>query len=249
MSGVAAIIPARIGSTRLPNKPLLRATGKYLIQHVHERVSAAQRIDRVCVATDSPDIMRAVQSFGGEAFLTSPDHQSGTDRVAEVARKIDAGFVLNVQGDEPDIAPDDLDRLAGELEAHPGTIVTLAVPIRDRETYEDPHAVKVVVDANGGALYFSRASIPYAPAFERLTHVVARKHLGVYGFSRETLSRFTGLASAPLETAERLEQLRALHHGIPIRVLDTECDSIGIDTEQDYERFVAEYRRQVGTSK
>ncbi len=246
MSGaVAAVIPARIGSTRLPEKPLLRETGKYLIQHVYERVRAARHIERVLVATDEPRIADAVRSFGGEAMLTAREHQSGTDRVAEAASALDARAIINVQGDEPEIDPEDLDRVALDLLRPDAQMVTLAVEIEDRETWLDPNAVKVVVGAGGDALYFSRAPVPWAADFEKARAARAvLKHIGVYGFARATLFRFARLPPAPLEPLERLEQLRALHHGIPIRVLRARHDSIGIDTAEDYRRFVDRQRPQ-----
>ncbi|MBI4882186.1 MAG: 3-deoxy-manno-octulosonate cytidylyltransferase [Planctomycetes bacterium] len=246
MSGaVAAVIPARIGSTRLPEKPLLRETGKYLIQHVYERVRAARHIERVLVATDEPRIAEAVRSFGGEAVLTAREHQSGTDRVAEAARALDARAIINVQGDEPEIDPEDLERVALDLARPDAQIVTLAVEIEDAATWLDPNAVKVVVGAGGDALYFTRAPVPWSADFEKARAArVLLKHLGVYGFTRETLFRFARLPPAPLEPIERLEQLRALHHGVPIRVLRAGSDSIGIDTAEDYRRFVDKQRAQ-----
>ncbi|MFG0315796.1 MAG: 3-deoxy-manno-octulosonate cytidylyltransferase, partial [Planctomycetota bacterium JB042] len=219
MSGlVAAVIPARIGSTRLPRKPLLDETGRPLVCHVVDRVRRARRIGRVIVATDSEEIVRAVEADGGEARMTSPAHRSGTDRMAEVARDVDAAGFVNVQGDEPDLDPDDLDRVAGALLDDPASIWTLAVRIEDEETWRDPHAVKVVLDGDGRALYFTRNPAPYADRFDDArARGLAWKHLGVYGYPRELLFRFTALPPAPLEECERLEQLRAMHHGLPIR--------------------------------
>lgn len=240
MSGrVAAIIPARLGSTRLPNKPLLRETGRSLIQHVVERVRRTTRLDPILVATDDRSILAEVESFGGRAVMTSIEHQSGTDRVAEVARDLDVDAVVNVQGDEPEIDPRELDRLA-EAVLEPGAeIVTLAAPIHDEATYLNPNAVKVVVGERGRALYFSRRAIPWCAEPEAaLRGDLVRKHVGVYAYSKSTLLRFTRLAPVELERSERLEQLRALHHGITIRVLDTPTDSAGIDTPDDYAKFV-----------
>lgn len=245
MSGrVAAIIPARLGSTRLPNKPLLRDTGKFLIQHVVERVRMTTRLDPIVVATDDRSILSAVESFGGRAVMTSIDHQSGTDRVAEVARGLDVDAVLNVQGDEPEIDPRELDRLADAVLEPGAEIVTLAAPIHDEATYLNQNAVKVVIGERGRALYFSRRPIPWtADPNAALTAGLVRKHVGVYAYSKSTLLRFTQLAPVDLERSERLEQLRALHHGITIRVLDTPVDSAGIDTPDDYAKFVARVAR------
>lgn len=239
MSGVVAVIPARIGSTRLAEKPLLRATGKYLIQHVFERVAKARRIDRMVVATDDERIAAAVRSFGGEALMTSPAHQSGTDRVAEVARGLPADGYLNVQGDEPEVDPGDLDRLADSLREPGEEMVTLAYPGAGEDAWRSPHAVNVVVDRDGFALYFSRSPLPWAESFAAARDSGCfAKHLGVYGYRRATLFRLAALPPVPLERTERLEQLRALYHGIRIRVVPSRNDSIGIDTMEDYRKFV-----------
>jgi 3-deoxy-manno-octulosonate cytidylyltransferase (CMP-KDO synthetase) len=236
--GVVAIVPARLGATRLPGKPLLAATGTPLVVHVCEQVAKAQRIARVIVATDSEEIARAVVAAGFEARMTSKDHPSGTDRVAEVAAGLAERFLINVQGDEPEIAPADLDALAACLESGEATLATLAFPLTESAAFESRHAVKVVLDGSGHALYFSRAPIP-----SPLGGVppIARKHVGVYAFERETLLRFASLPPCPLETIERLEQLRALWHGMRIRVLEATRDSLGIDTQEDYDRFVARH--------
>ena len=237
MSAVA-VIPSRLGSTRLPEKALLRETGKFLIQHVWERVRGASRIGRVIVATDHPRILEAAKSFGAEAVMTSPDHASGTDRVAEVARGLSDEVVVNVQGDEPEIDPADLDLLVecmeGERECG---VATLGTPFVRDDELASPAAVKVVVDAEGRALYFSRSVIPNgARAGARPPQ--ALKHRGVYAFRRAKLLELAALAPAALEQLERLEQLRWLHHGERVRVAVTPRDGIGIDTPDDYRRFV-----------
>ena len=245
---ISAIIPARIGSTRLPEKPLLRDTGKYLIQHVYERTSLAKRIDRVIVATDSQRIYDAVRSFHGEVELTSETHRSGTDRVAEVVRRLDLGGVINVQGDEPELDPGDLDRVAESILECETDIATLAVELNEECAWLDTHVVKVVVDGQGRARYFSRSPIPWSTDFKSLRAAgAAKKHLGVYGYSRGVLERFASLPQSPLERLERLEQLRALENGIPIRVLTACSDSIGIDTLEDYRRFTDQQARQART--
>ena len=248
MSGrrrAAVVVPARLGSTRLPKKALLSETGFPLIQHVVENVRRCRFVDRIVVATDSEEIAAAVRSFGGEALLTSPEHRSGSDRVAEAAQRLDHSHVVNVQGDEPDLDPDDLARLVETLLETDGEMVTLAVRIEDEATWRAPHAVKVVTDASGRALAFSRAPIPWGESFEAVREAgLAWKHVGVYGFPRETLLRFARLERPAIERLERLEQWRALHHGIPIRVVEARHDPIGIDTEDDYRRFVARRRAQ-----
>ena len=250
MSGsVTAVIPARLGSTRLPEKPLLRQTGKFLIQHVYEQAAQAARIGRVIVATDSEKILAAVRSFGGEAEMTSGSHRTGTDRVAEVAERLGLDGVVNVQGDEPQLDPFDLDQVAASVLENAAEIATLAVPMADASAWTDPHTVKVVVNSAGRAVYFSRSPIPWAASFEQARAAgIVYKHAGVYGYPREVLRRFTSLEQAPLEMLEKLEQLRAMHHGIPIRVLEARSDSIGIDTIEDYHRFAEELARQARTS-
>jgi 3-deoxy-manno-octulosonate cytidylyltransferase (CMP-KDO synthetase) len=237
-----AVIPSRLGSTRLPEKALLHETGKFLFQHVWERVRQAHRVGRVIVATDHARIIDAARSFGAEAVLTSPSHLSGTDRVAEVARTLpDAGqnlLVVNVQGDEPEIDPADLDLLVDALDSdRECSIATLATPFTSDAALAGTSAVKVVVDAVGRALYFSRSVIPNG-AVAGATPPQALKHRGVYAFRRAKLLELAALPPAPLEQIERLEQLRWLHHGERIRVAITPRDGIGIDTPEDYRRFV-----------
>jgi 3-deoxy-manno-octulosonate cytidylyltransferase (CMP-KDO synthetase) len=237
-----AVIPSRLGSTRLPEKALLHETGKFLVQHVWERVRQAHRVGRVIVATDHARIVEAARSFGAEAVLTSPDHPSGTDRVAEVARSLaDArpdDLIVNVQGDEPEIDPADLDLLVDALDSDRECgIATLATPFTSAAELSGASAVKVVVDAVGRALYFSRSVIPHGAA-AGADPPQALKHRGVYAFRRAKLLELAALAPVALERIERLEQLRWLHHGERIRVAITPRDGIGIDTPEDYRRFV-----------
>lgn len=231
----AAVIPARWASSRLPGKPLLAETGKPLIQHVWERVSGAGRIEQAVIATDDARIRDAVQAFGGRCVMTRADHATGTDRVAEVADGLDADVIINVQGDEPEIDPADLDRLVLRLEEHGEDIATLARPLHadEADVLRDPNAVKVVFAADGRALYFSRSPIPHGedPSGAWL-------HLGVYAFRRKALLAFAAAQPTALEQRERLEQLRALDMGQTIGVVVTENDALGIDTAGDYARFV-----------
>ncbi|MBM4015021.1 MAG: 3-deoxy-manno-octulosonate cytidylyltransferase [Planctomycetes bacterium] len=236
---VVAVIPARLGSTRLPEKALLHESGKYLVQHVWERVRNARTIARTIVATDHERIAAAVRSFGGEVVMTAPTHPSGTDRVAEVARTIAAEgeLVVNVQGDEPEIDGADLDLLVDALATdHDCAIATLSTPFRSAADAAADSTVKVVVDAAGRALYFSRSLIPHGAAVGGAAPPA--KHRGVYAFRREALLAAAGLPVAALERQERLEQLRWLHHGLRIRVVATPRDGIGIDTPEDYRRFL-----------
>ena len=259
-----AIIPARYGSTRFPGKPLLRETGKYLIQHVYERVAAARRITRCLIATDDERIAAAVAEFGGQAVMTRPDHPSGTDRIAEVVRKHpgDADdIILNVQGDEPEIDPTALDRLVARLEAEVGPaslpaaagtearptypVATLACPFAPDADPRDPNAVKVVTNLRGHALYFSRSLLPYVRSQAADAQAGIRPwllHLGVYAYRRAFLLEYAGWEPTPLETLEKLEQLRILEHGVPLAVELVERASPGVDTPEDYARFVARWR-------
>lgn len=242
---VLAIIPARFASSRFPGKPLAPLSGRPMIQWVYERARAARRVDDVIVATDDARIMAAVESFGGEAVLTSPDHRSGTDRLAEVVRGMDGGrgvtAVVNVQGDEPLLDPASIDRAVAPLiEDERIEMSTLSTPITWAEEHDDPNKVKVVTDRQGFALYFSRAPIPWwrdgRPAGGR---VLAAKHIGLYVYRPATLLALAEFAPTPLETTESLEQLRALEHGVRIKVVSVEHDSIGIDTPEDLRRAEA----------
>ncbi len=242
----AIVIPARYGSSRLPGKPLLRQTGKYLIQHVYERACESRYASSVVVATDDSRIVAAVESFGGRVVMTRADHPSGTDRVAEAARVLDADVIVNLQGDEPLIDLDSLDRLPELLERDPSAdMATLAVPLRSLEQYRDPNCVKVVVDGQGRALYFSRAPIPFVR--DGLPDLGARpprflQHLGLYAYRRDFLFQFATLPPEPLEQLEKLEQLRVLALGKSLLVGIVEHASIGVDTYDDYERFVRLYQ-------
>jgi len=240
MTACAAVIPARFGSTRLPGKPLLCDTGKPLIRHVYERVAAARRIGRALVATDDLRIFEAVRAFGGEAVMTSPDHASGSDRVAEAARNLSEEIIINVQGDEPEIPPDLLDGLVDLLEKFPDArIATAAAPIRESAEFASPNVVKAVVGGDGRALYFSRSPVPHGAWIGG--DAPPLKHIGVYAFRRQALLRFAALPPVPIERAEKLEQLRALHHGFEMRVLLAESGHPGIDTREDYDAFVSRY--------
>lgn len=242
---VLAVIPARFASTRLPGKPLLSDTGKPLIQHVVERVRQASRIDEILVATDDERIFAAVQQFGGQVEMTSTTHRSGTDRVAEIAAgRPDASVILNVQGDEPNISPAALDALVEVMigtghapAASPAPMATLATPFPANLDATSPHAVKVVCDQSGHALYFSRALIPHHRDLSTTGTPPTLLHLGVYAYRRDVLLRLAGLPPTDLERAESLEQLRALDHGVRIRVAIIDEPSFGIDTPEDYARF------------
>lgn len=240
------VIPARYASQRLPAKPLLNDTGKFLIQHVHEQAAKAKRVSGVIVATDDRRIFDAVASFGGRAAMTRTDHPSGTDRIAEVAAALDADVIVNLQGDEPQFDPADLDLLVGLMASDPAVgMATLAIPLRNRADYLNPNVVKVVCDRDGRALYFSRSPIPFVrdgePDFTR-TPPPFLQHLGVYAYRREVLLRLAATPPHPLEQAEKLEQLRALAHGIAIKVGVIATAHRGVDTPEDYAAFVQSHR-------
>lgn len=257
-----AVIPARFASTRFPGKPLAKETGKFMIQHVYERVCGAARIDRAIVATDDERILQAVRSFGGQAAMTRSDHFSGTDRVAEVAAAAglrNGDLVLNVQGDEPEIEPSSLDKLIEKMGEGGSRIGTIAAPFDDAGPREgagsplDPNCVKVVVDAAGRALYFSRSPIPYPRDTKGVVDRPSRwlLHMGVYAFRAETLAAIAGgrLAPSTLEKAESLEQLRWLEAGYPIVVAVVAHRSVGIDTPEDYAAFVRRYSSIVANQR
>lgn len=241
------IIPARLASTRLPRKLLLRETGKSLIQHTYEAASRARRPRGVCVATDHEEIAAEVRSFGGQAEMTSPDCASGTDRVAQVARQMtEVDLVVNVQGDEPEIEGQAIDSVVELLEARPDVMMaTLATPIRQREKLLDPACVKVVFDASGRALYFSRSPIPHARDWDdRLLAADPPhffQHIGLYAYRRDFLLSLAQMSPSPLERIEKLEQLRVLQEGHSIAVAVVPHAALGIDTPQDYAQFVARW--------
>ncbi len=238
------IIPARLASTRLPRKLLLRETGKTVLQHTYESASRARKPLGICVAADHEEIADEVRRFGGQAFLTDPAAASGTDRVAEVARQMpDADIVVNVQGDEPEIAAEAIDLAIQLLEDRPDAVMsTLATPIRTREQLDEPSCVKVVFDAGYRALYFSRSPIPHARQWEdslladNPPHFY--QHIGLYAYRREFLLQLTQIPRSDLEKLESLEQLRVLSAGFTILVGVVSEPTIGIDTEKDYRAFV-----------
>ncbi|HEY2155094.1 MAG TPA: 3-deoxy-manno-octulosonate cytidylyltransferase [Isosphaeraceae bacterium] len=245
---IVAIIPARFASTRLPGKPLLADTGIPLIQHVVDAARRSTRLSRIIVATDDVRICEAVTSRGGEAVMTRADHPSGTDRVAEVAAAIpDAEIVVNLQGDEPEIDGKTLDLVASLLADDPTIpMATIATPIREHSVFYDPACVKVVRSSDGRALYFSRSPIPHVRdgGFDPISDVPqALLHLGLYAYRRDFLLKLATLPPSPLERLEKLEQLRVLEAGYSIAVGIVDEPSVGIDTREDYRRFVERWAR------
>lgn len=239
---VLAVIPARYASTRFPGKPLVDIGGKTMIRRVYEQVLLSKRVNAAVVATDDERIFEHVRSFGGEVRMTRADHPSGTDRCAEVVRYFPkATFILNVQGDEPFVQPEQIDLLADTLTGSSKfAIATLAKKIEQPDMLLNPNVVKVVFSANSGAVYFSRHAIPFvrsAAPDDWLAHHVFYKHIGLYGFRKNTLLRIARLSPTPLERAESLEQLRWLEHGLRIAVGITELETLGIDTPEDLARW------------
>lgn len=248
---VSAIIPARYGSTRFEGKPLADILGKPMIQHVYEGVCGSKLIDEVIVATDDQRILEAVQSFGGKGVMTSPVHTTGTDRVAEIARKLNSEIVVNVQGDEPLIKGPTIDKAIHPLlKDETLSMSTLMTRIEEVKDWLNPHIVKVVVDQKGFALYFSRSPIPFPRDLhiDRLeSHPFGTKrplpksvfkHIGVYVYRRKFLLRFSNMKPTPLEKLEKLEQLRALENGYPIKVTAVNYEPICVDTPEDLQKVV-----------
>ena len=229
---VIAVIPARLASMRLPRKMLREIAGKPLAVWVYQAVRSSPLLADVIVATDSEEILAACRRHSCNARMTSTKHHSGTERVHEVSQSVDADVYLNVQGDEPMIRASHIESLVGVMRDHSVPAGTLMTPA-STEDISSPSAVKVVTDANGQALYFSRSTIPYD---RDGTHPRYFKHLGIYAYRKAVLDQFVSLPESPLERAERLEQLRFLENGIPIFVAETAFDSIGVDTEDDLAR-------------
>jgi 3-deoxy-manno-octulosonate cytidylyltransferase (CMP-KDO synthetase) len=236
------VIPARYGAQRFPGKPLAMIAAKTLVQRVYEQASKARRLDKVVVATEDTRILEAVEAFGGDVMLTSPDCATGTDRVAEVARAYDCDWVVNIQGDEPLMRPEMIDQLVEGMQSDAKCVMgTLARKLESAANLDNPNVVKVALAQNGNALYFSRSRIPFVrdarsdDATEWLKLAQFYKHLGIYAFRREFLLKFVQLPQSELEKTEKLEQLRALENGFSIKVLITPHDSIGVDRPEDVE--------------
>ena len=226
------IIPARYSSTRLPGKPLKDICGKPMICRVFERASLAKSVDEVIVATDDERILKAVEKNGGRAMMTRADHKTGTDRLAEVAEKFpDVEVIVNVQGDEPLIESSLIDELVAQFELNAELqMATVAVELNHEDEMKNPNNVKVIMDKKNNALYFSRSLIPY-PRNSGKAKVY--KHIGIYAYRRKFLLDYAKMDSTPLEESESLEQLRALENGYKIRVIKSDCQFIGVDTEED----------------
>jgi 3-deoxy-manno-octulosonate cytidylyltransferase (CMP-KDO synthetase) len=237
---ILGVIPARLQSSRFPGKVLAEIASKPMVQHVYERASQARYLTSTIIATDDERVVEAARAFGARVRMTRPDHPSGTDRVAEVASAENAEIVVNIQGDEPLIDPDAIDAAILPLVHDPSVVMsTLKKKIENPREIQDPNVVKVVTDRAGDAIYFSRCPIPYER--DRLAAGAPPyfKHVGLYVYSRDFLMEYPVLPVGPLEQAERLEQLRALENGYRIRVVETEYESVGVDTPEDLERVSA----------
>jgi 3-deoxy-manno-octulosonate cytidylyltransferase (CMP-KDO synthetase) len=253
------VIPARFKSTRLDGKPLVKIQGNSLIYHVYKRSSKAKEISDLIVATDDERIFLEVKSFGGNVFMTSPYHASGTERVAEICEHTDANLVVNIQGDEIFIRAEMIDALVTTLKTDSSLLMaTFMTRITDMDELDNPHVVKIITDTSSHAIYFSRNAIPYpmlnnpveintvkelvSYKNELISHY--RKHIGIYGYNKNFLLQFAKMKPTPLEQIERLEQLRAIENGVKIRVLETDHPMIGIDTEEDLKRVTALIKAQ-----
>jgi 3-deoxy-manno-octulosonate cytidylyltransferase (CMP-KDO synthetase) len=238
---VVAVIPARLASTRLPGKVLRPIAGVPMLGWVYRAALACPKLDQVLIATDSPEVVAYADSQGWPSIMTSATLASGTDRVHAVATMVDADIYVNIQGDEPLLRPEHIDALLWPFSRTDAGVTTLSTPCRP-EQLDDPNAVKVVTANNGRALYFSRATIPY----QRGTPLSPRKHIGLYAYRKAALRRFAELPPSPLESVERLEQLRWLEEGISIHVVPTPFDTIGVDTEEDLLAAERILQQQVG---
>jgi 3-deoxy-manno-octulosonate cytidylyltransferase (CMP-KDO synthetase) len=233
---VIAVIPARFGSSRLPGKALAQIAGVPMIVRVWQQARKARLLQRVLVATDDERIARAVRGVGGEVEMTASSHPSGTDRIVEVAHRIPAEVYLNVQGDQPFIAPEDIDAVAKTMTGEPSlSMATLAAPLHDADEWHNPNKVKIVCDKDGYALYFSRSPIPFLRDGTGVPRGALR-HVAVYGYRRDFLLSFATLTPGHLEQIEKLEQLRAMEHGHRIRVIGSVAPSLEVDTPDDLAR-------------
>ncbi|RCW44772.1 3-deoxy-manno-octulosonate cytidylyltransferase [Halanaerobium sp. MA284_MarDTE_T2] len=228
---ITAIIPARYSSSRLPGKPIKDICGKTMVRRVYEQVEKVSLIDEIIVATDDQRIYDEIKNFDGNVIMTTKDHKTGTDRLAEVAAKIDSDIIVNVQGDEPLINPLVIKSAIEPLLLDASLkISTLKHLIKDKKDINNPNIVKVITDGNNNAIYFSRSKIPFSRNSQKFNYY---KHIGLYVYRRNFLLKFAEMSSTPLEVQESLEQLRVIENGYKIKVIETEYDSIGVDTEED----------------
>jgi len=243
---IVAVIPARLRSTRFADKVLAKDTGKFLIQHTYERACMAKLPEKVIIAADDEKVAAAAESFGAECVLTSPDHQSGTDRIAEAVADMDVEIIVNLQGDEPEIDPGNIDYLAKMLMDNPDCpMATLAAEFKTAKQVSDPNIVKVIIGRNNRAIYFSRSPIPYDREKSGVGNVKQYlRHIGIYAYRKKFLLEITALPQTPLEKIEKLEQLRAIENGYSILVGKVKHTCDGIDTPEQYAEFVKRYKNE-----
>ena len=247
---IIGIIPARWGSTRFEGKVLANIAGKPMLQHVYERAKQAKLLDGVLIACDDERIFKACEKFGARTVLTSSNHPSGTDRIAEAAKKISCGLVINIQGDEPLIKPSVIDDLArAMMEERVAPVGTLIKKIENKQEIENPNIVKVIVDQHKYALYFSRAVIPYPRDQKDFEGITYYKHLGIYAYRKDFLLNFKNLPKSKLEEIEKLEQLRMLEAGYKIKTILTDVETMGVDTPEDLEKVEALFLAALNTNK
>ena len=242
---IVAVIPARFSSTRFAAKVLAKDTGKFLIQHTYEQACLAKLPEKVIIATDDEKVVAAAETFGAECIMTSVEHKSGTDRIAEAVADMDVDIVINLQADEPEIDPGNIDYLARLLIDNPDyPMATLAAEFQNAQQVADPNIVKVITDCNDAAIYFSRFPIPYDREKSGVGNVQQYlRHLGIYAYRKQFLLKITALPQTPLEKIEKLEQLRAIENGFKILVGKVEHTCDGIDTPEQYEEFVKRYKK------
>ncbi|MBW7988759.1 MAG: 3-deoxy-manno-octulosonate cytidylyltransferase [Planctomycetes bacterium] len=243
---ILAVIPARFSSTRFAAKVLAKDTGKFLIQHTYEQACLAKLPDKVIIAADDEKVVAAVDSFGAECVLTSMEHKSGTDRIAETVADLDVDIIVNLQADEPEIDPGSIDYLARLLMDNPDyPMATLSADFQNAGQVADPNIVKVVTDGNNSAIYFSRLPIPYDRDNTGVGNIGQyQRHLGIYAYRKEFLLKITKLPQTPLEKIEKLEQLRVIENGYNIFVGKVEHTCDGIDTSEQYAEFVERYKKR-----
>jgi 3-deoxy-manno-octulosonate cytidylyltransferase (CMP-KDO synthetase) len=242
---ILAVIPARFSSTRFPGKVLAKDTGKFLIQHTYEQACAASLPEKVIIAADDEKVVAAAKTFGAECVLTSAEHKSGTDRIAEAVADMDVEIIVNLQADEPEIDPGNIDHLAQLLIDNPDCpMATLAAEFQSAEQVADPNIVKAITDCNDRAIYFSRLPIPYDREKSGIGNVQQYlRHIGIYAYRKEFLLKITALPQTPLEKIEKLEQLRAIENGFSILVGKVKHTCDGIDTAEQYAEFVTRYKK------
>jgi 3-deoxy-manno-octulosonate cytidylyltransferase (CMP-KDO synthetase) len=244
LAAATVVIPARFGSTRFAAKILANQTGRPLVQHVVDQVAQCRNVRQTIVATDDQRVVDALSPFGTRCVMTSASHQSGTDRIAEVAEKLDDDIIVNVQGDEPEIEPQTIDALVDRLAMKQEDMVTAATMFPAGADPNDPNLVKVAIGLDGRAMYFSRSAIPFRRDPSATSNAPFHLHLGIYGYRRDFLLRYTKWPQTPCELTEKLEQLRALERGQPIYVLKVERPAHGVDTLEQYVAFVERYNKK-----